>query len=416
MVHQQLNSAESLQDAFHVFNELSQNLTRSYLELEGQVARLTRELAAARSERLKTLTEKERLANRLERLLQALPAGVLVTDGRGVIIGHNPAAERWLGEGLRGRCWYEVLEGASVPGSDNPHERRLVNGITVNLSISSLGEEPGQIVLLTDVSDMRALQELLSQRQRLSALGEMVASLAHQIRTPLSAALLYTSHLGSASLSEALRVRFAAKLAERLQHLERQVNDMLAFARLGRLAMERIRGAELVHRALGVFEPTLAGSNVRLAVSSQADAEEFYGNADALLGILLNLLGNAVEAFDGNGGMISLQLSHPSPGWLRITVSDNGPGIPDEIQERIFEPFFTTRTHGTGLGLAVVDCVVRAHGGRVACQSSAGRGASFQLDFPLATEATPLPGGFSGSNHLTGESGNGTDRRTHRGR
>ena len=412
MLHQQINSAESLQDAFHVFNELSQNLTRSYLELEGQVARLTGELAAARSERLKTLTEKEQLANRLQRLLEALPGGVIVTDGLGVIVEHNPAATRLLGKGLLGRRWRDVLDGMALPGSDNPQQRQLQNGRTVSLSVNSLGEEPGQIVLLTDVSETRALQELVNHKGRLSALGEMVASLAHQVRTPLSAALLYTAHLGDAELSGPRRARFAAKLADRLQYMERQVNDMLAFARMGRLAMEKIAVAGLIQEVLEAFEPTLEGKNIRLSVRVRAEGEAFYGNRDALLGILLNLLGNAVEALNGTGE-ITLELEHPSPGCLRIDVSDDGPGIAEEIREHIFEPFFTTRANGTGLGLAIVDCVVRAHGGRVSCHSSSGRGARFQLDFPMATEHPPLPGGFSGRDH-TLEFNDGTGRRIDR--
>lgn len=400
MVHQPLNSAESLQDAFQLFNELSKNLTRSYLELEAQVARLTGELAAARSERLKTLTEKESLANRLQRLLEALPGAVLVTDGRGAVVEHNPAANELLGQGLIGRHWRDALDELAAPGSDNPHQRQLHSGRTVSISVNSLGEEPGQIVLLTDVSDMRALQDLVSQQKRLSALGEMLASLAHQVRTPLSAALLYTAHLGKAQLSASQRERFATKLADRLQYMERQVNDMLAFARMGRLAMEKIGVAGFFRRVAEAFEPVLEGRDIDLIVRNGVAVDTFYGNPDALHGILLNLLNNAVEAL-GGAGEIRLDVGHPAPGWLRMVVSDDGPGIAEDIRARIFEPFFTTRANGTGLGLAIVECVVRAHGGRVSCRSSEDQGASFQLDFPLA-EPVPLPGGFSGKNHSLG--------------
>jgi two-component system sensor histidine kinase FlrB len=182
--------------------------------------------------------------------------------------------------------------------------------------------------------------------------------------------------------------------------MERQVNDMLAFARMGRLAMEKISVAGFVRRLVEAFDPTLEGRDINLIVRNWVEVDAFYGNPDALHGILLNLLNNAVEALDG-AGEIRLELGHPAPGWLRLVVSDNGPGIAEDIRARIFEPFFTTRTNGTGLGLAIVECVVRAHGGRVSCQSSEGQGASFLLDFPLATPA-PLPGGFCGKNHSLG--------------
>lgn len=405
MFQQPLNSAESLQDAFQVFNELSQSLTRSYLELEAQVSRLTHELAAARGERLKTLTEKENLANRLQRLLEALPGGVLVTDGDGVVVEHNPAAVSLLGTDLTGRCWRKALEEASLADAENPHQRELRNGKTVNLAVRSLGEEAGHIVLLSDVSEMRALQELVNQQKRLSALGEMVASLAHQVRTPLAAALLYTSHLGNDALGKTQRERFAAKLTDRLHYMERQVNDMLAFARMGKLSMEKIAVDGLLEQLLDSFEPSLAGKPCNLHVRNKAKSCEFYGNQDALLGILLNLLNNASEAISGKQeGEIELRLEQPAPGWLRIGVADNGPGIPEDIRGHIFEPFFTTRANGTGLGLAIVECVVRAHGGRVSCHSTAGLGASFQLDFPANLEHVALPSGFSGQHNDLGVS------------
>jgi two-component system sensor histidine kinase FlrB len=391
------SSAASLQDAFQVFNELSQNLSRSYAELEVQAARLTQELAAARSERLQTLMEKERLAKRLQHLLEALPGGVLVTDAAGRVVEHNPAAAALLGEALQGKLWRDALDRASLPAPETPHQRELRDGKTLSLAVRPLGEEPGQIVLLADVSEMRALQELASQQKRLSMLGEMVASLAHQVRTPLAAALLYTSNLGAENLTPAQRIRFAGKLQERLEHLERQVNDMLIFARVGKLERAPLEACKLAKLVYGAFAPTLAGKPMRLSLTLDADIEPsiFHGAADALQGALLNLLNNAVEALNGAAGAIELRVLRPAPGWLRFMVTDDGPGVPQDIQGRIFEAFFTTRPNGTGLGLAIVDCITRAQGGRLSLYSPPGQGASFRLDFPTATESPLLPGGYS---------------------
>lgn len=395
-----LTNEESLRDAFQVFNELSQNLARSYAELESKVVRLTRELAAARRERMKTLAEKERLANRLQRLLEALPGGVLVTDGAGRIAEHNPAAARLLGEPLDGQPWRDVLERATRPCPEDPRQRELPNGGAVSLATTGLGEEAGHIILLADVSETRALQRWAEQRKRLSMLGEMVASLAHQVRTPLAAALLYTSNLASPQLNQAQRERFAAKLKERLQHLERQVNDMLAFARAGKLNLGKIDGRELLDKTRAAFAPTLAGKPVRLEVRAETEDARFHGNPDALQGVLLNLLNNALEAFEGKPGEIALTLTRPTPERLRLTVSDNGPGVPEEIGAQVFEAFFTTRPSGTGLGLAIADCVARAHGGRIELRSSPGAGASFSLDLPCLAAPSLLPGGYSGECQL----------------
>lgn len=393
LVNQIFDNAQRLQDAFQVFNALSENLTQSYLDLEAQVARLSEELAAARSERLKTLAEKELLANRLQLLLKTLPGGVVVIDGRGLIIEHNPVAGLFLGEPLLGRMWRDVLN--ALPIVENPHQRLLPDGKTISLTLSPLGDEPGQIVLLTDVTEMRSLQEWADHQRRLSALGEMVASLAHQVRTPLATALLYASHLAKSDLDVSHRSKFAAKLTERLHHLERQVNDMLTFARMGTLAKERFSISELMTKLVENCEPLMQGKSIRFTVANRSDEDDLHGNGDALLGILINLVSNAVDAVGGEGS-VTVVADRREPRYLDISVSDNGPGIAEDIRARIFEPFFTTRANGTGLGLAIAEYVVKAHLGRIWCESSEGFGTTFRIRLPLSPGGTPLPGNFSG--------------------
>src|SRR3990167_8136157 len=118
-----------------------------------------------------------------------------------------------------------------APREDDGHEISLKDGRRLAMATRSLNGEPGQLILLTDLTETRRLQEQLSRHERLSALGRMVASLAHQIRTPLSAALLYASHLTEQVLPVDQQQRFASRLKERLHELEHQVRDMLVFAR-----------------------------------------------------------------------------------------------------------------------------------------------------------------------------------------
>jgi two-component system sensor histidine kinase FlrB len=389
-----------LQDAFQVFNALSENLTQSYLDLEAQVARLNEELAAARSERLKTLAEKEILANRLQLLLKTLPGGVVVLDGCGLIIEHNPAAGLFLGEPLLGRNWRDVLD--ALPIVENPHQRLLPDGKTISLTLSSLGDEPGRIVLLTDVTEMRSLQEWADHQRRLSALGEMVASLAHQVRTPLATALLYASHLAKSDLDISQRSKFAAKLTERLYHLERQVNDMLTFARMGTFAKEQFSIGELLTKLVENCEPLMQGRSIRFAVIDRSGDDHLHGNGDALLGVLINLVNNAVDAMGGEG-CVTVVANRPESGYLEIRVTDDGPGIAEDIRARIFEPFFTTRANGTGLGLAIAEYVVKAHLGRIWCESSPGCGSTFRIRLPLRPGGMPLPADFSDRATYTGE-------------
>ncbi|MDO9163905.1 MAG: ATP-binding protein [Methylococcaceae bacterium] len=393
---------EQLTDAFRAFNEWSEHLSASYQGLEEQVAKLHSELAFARSERLKTLEEKEKLASRLERILAALPAGVIVLDATGKILDCNALAITFLGEPLLGLSWAKVVERSFTAVFDNPHERQLISGKPVSITYSQLENDAGQIILLSDVSEMRSLQELLNQQKQLSAMGEMVASMAHQVRTPLATAILYSSQLGNPSLDETKRQRFAQKILERLQYLERQVNDMLIFAKDGRLSMENFSLHALLECLNETLKDYVGQGGVDVQIINTAHDDDMLGNENALRGAFMNVLNNAVDAL-GNMerglGLITINVSQPDTRNLKIIIKDNGPGLAKEHCQRIFEPFFTTKTNGTGLGLAVVDSVVKAHRGQVYVASALDAGATFTFILPCVMQ-TPelLPGGFSGKN------------------
>jgi len=358
------------------------------------VALLSEELAAARSERLKTLGEKEQLANRLQQLLEALPGGVVVLDEKETIVESNQVAVEMLGRPLSDQAWINILETRMQPPSDNPHERQLNNGTYVSVSARPLGDSLGRIILLTDVSEMRSLQEMVSHQQRLSAMGEMVASLAHQVRTPLATAILYASQLTSSTeLTEQQNQKFASKLLDRLKHLERQVNDMLVYAKDGRYGKKEFTLERLLDKVFDDMEPYLGNTRLSFEIVNQAKTVTLLGNEDALQGILMNLLTNACQAMNGSGRLI-LDVRVTEQANLTVSVKDDGPGIPDDQLQSIFQPFYTTRSNGTGLGLAVADSVVRAHGGTLWCESTLGKGAEFHIQLPLPTHTEMIPSGL----------------------
>ncbi|RPR26313.1 hypothetical protein IPC1067_05940 [Pseudomonas aeruginosa] len=224
-------SRAGLEQAFALFNQMSSQLSESYSLLEERVTELKGQLALVSAQRMEELAEKERLANRLQSLLDLLPGGVIVIDAHGVVREANPAALGLLGEPLVGMLWREVIARCFAPREDDGHEISLRDGRRLSIATRSLNGEPGQLILLNDLTDTRRLQEQLARHERLSALGRMVASLAHQIRTPLSAALLYAGHLSEQALPTDQQQRFAGRLKERLHELEHQVRDMLVFAR-----------------------------------------------------------------------------------------------------------------------------------------------------------------------------------------
>lgn len=385
---------QQLESAFQLFTRMSSQLEASYRVLEDRAAQLSEELAAARGERLQQLAEKERLANRLQRLLELLPGGVVVLDGFGHITDCNPAALELLGEPLNGLSWRQVVQRAFKPSSGEDGEVCLHNGREVSVSTRSLDPEPGQIVLLMDVSAQHALQAMLNRNRRLSAMGEMAAALAHQIRTPLASALLYVSHLGRDELAGADRQRVADKVVERLRHLEHMVGDMLQFARGGTFDMEDVPVDELVSELQQTLDPQLQACEGSLTISNRAPGAQLRGNRAALQSALLNLATNAMQAC-GRGVRLHWELALQPDHCVSLILSDNGPGIPEEIREQLFTPFFTTRPDGTGLGLAVVRAIVLAHRGEVLLKSSSPEGSAFEVRIPMGGHEHALPGGWN---------------------
>lgn len=234
----------------------------------------------------------------------------------------------------------------------------------------------------------RKVDAALSRHQRLAALGEMAATLAHQIRTPLSAALLYTSNAANPAIPQPRRDELLSRAIGCLNSLEQLVGDMLGFA----------RGAVSSKLPVDLADLAAATENAAVALLRPGQKLEVHpapadavvcGNREALLGTLLNLVTNGLQAA-GPSAVVSVSFS-VSGNTAELRVSDNGPGVPPGLHNRIFEPFFTSRSDGTGLGLAVVKSVARAHGGDVHVENISPQGASFILRLPLSTTLSQLP-------------------------
>jgi len=383
--------AQELQDAFGAFNQLSAQLTESYKQLEVRVAGLTTALETEQDERIKELTEKERVASRLASLLHALPGGVVVIDSEGKVQEHNPAAELLLGQPLLGLPWGSIIQRAFLPRSDDGHDISLVDGRKVNISTCPLGSEPGQILLITDVTEIRYLQDRIGQQQRLAAMGKMAASLAHQIRTPLSSALLYVAKLKRQILSDVERFDLTEKMTSRLRHLEQLIEDMLMYSREGTVGEEFFSSKTLLDELHQGLEAQLEITHTRFVQKDINTDLMIYGNRQMLLSALSNLAMNAIQAMKesshSDGEYASIEVSiDKDESHIFISLKDNGPGIPAKLEQQIFDPFYTTRTQGTGLGLSVVKAVAKAHGGDVVYESVKNKGCTFKVVLPLENQ------------------------------
>jgi two-component system sensor histidine kinase FlrB len=335
-------------------------------------------------------------------LIDAMPTGVIILNGDGIVIKANAIAIDLLDEPILNERWSDVIQRSFKPRADDWHEVSLKDGRRVKLAIQALANQPGQLITITDLTETRLLQDKISQMQRLSSLGRMVSSLAHQIRTPLSAAMLYAANLNNHQLASTERDKFQQKLMARLADLEAQVNDMLLFAKSGReQIVDTISMRDIVRQTIESMDAKIKQhqASIQLFDLNPEQSDLLLGNKNAIQGALQNLIDNAIQAVVSQPEQpkpeIEITLAaHPEA--LFLTVQDNGPGIKDALRETIFEPFVTSRTNGTGLGLAVVKAVAQSHKGDVALLPS-NVGACFCMKFP----ALPVSEQFNSNNLST---------------
>lgn len=324
----------------------------------------------------------------LQEVFAALPSAVVVLDEQGRIVRANERAAQLLDcPELEGKRWLEVMAQAFRPQNDDGNEISTRTGRRLQVTTTPL--RTGQLIHMTDLTQTRLLQDKLAHMERLSSLGRMAASLAHQIRTPLSAAILYAANLGNANLMPTARKRFQEKLMSRLEALEAQVSDILLFARSNDMTVGELDAQTLIAATENNVTAVISKHHVLLESEAPHGAIAILGNSSALVGALSNLVANAVEA---GATHIILRLTADED-QVSLAVANNGPIIPEELKTKIFEPFFTSKSAGTGLGLAVVTAVTKVHQGTLTLSSWNEQFATvFTITIPRAPAAlAPAP-------------------------
>ena len=377
-----------LQASFELFNRMSDDLASSYQALESQVSALTHELDRVNQQRDLEIKSREQVSSKLSNLLDLLPGGVIVLDRWGIVSQANPAAEEMLEKKLLGCKWIQVIDECFSPKEDDWHEISLKNGRRLSLATRSLEAETGQIILLTDQTETRRLQQQVSRNERLSALGQMVSALAHQIRTPLSAALLYAGHLSERELSAEQTKRFSEKIVARLNNLEQQVRDMLIFAKGDVKLNDSVLVSDLLVDVKQAVDVLLEGNQVSLEIDDLHGTAQIICNRQTMVGAISNLINNAVQASE-QGASITL-FTRTEGRNVEIGVVDNGCGISNDIMQRLktSEAFVTTKAQGTGLGLAVVRAVAKAHQGDFNIESTVEQGTKACIYLPCMVSSS----------------------------
>src|SRR5438874_11553594 len=350
--------------------------------------------------------ERER-AEQTERLSEEvtrnMPAGLVVVNAMGIISSSNPAAEQALGiRGLGFRRYSEALGASSgmsrliaeclangtifrreqvehmPPEGDTRHL-----GVTISPIRRGEGKISGAICLLTDLTELAALQQRMQLKENLAALGELSAGIAHEFKNALATISGYAQMIRSEA-SEAEALDYAERILEQTRNITHVVTEFLKYARPLEIPDEKVALQTVVERVVAEVRETMPQVKIRW----EGTFGDAGGDEGLLRQALLNLTRNAAEAcaLAAEGGRVGIcgEIVHgEEAGFQRISVTDNGPGIPADVSSKLFRPFFTTKAKGTGLGLAVVQKIIVQHGGQVEVRNRTEGGAEFIITLPL---------------------------------
>lgn len=399
---------DQLAEAFETFNLVSSQLEASYSSLESRMSELRTQLADAREQRRIVSVDKAMLERRLSSILEALPGGVVVIDHSGRVTDANRRARNWM-PGLEPGVEWSQLSAQLFENEFSEHGDLVSRNGQQFVVTQERTDGTDKIILLTDVTDQRQVDEVVSRNRRLAGLGEMLATLAHQLRTPITAALLYASSAREKNLSAERRDTLLEQAGQCMRDLEKLVADMLVFARGNTARDEQVVDvADLLADVERTCSPHCSASQ-----SLQFEFPDYemcvQGNPRVLASALENIVMNALQCAGTNahvtvsasmesdddtqaraGNVVDVRqrfadraVNADSALRVRIAVADDGPGIRPGEEERIFEPFYSSRRGGTGLGLAAARSIVRAHRGDVVLHNDPSNGARFVVSLPL---------------------------------
>ena len=225
----------------------------------------------------------------------------------------------------------------------------------------------------------------LERRERLAALGEMAAGVAHEIRNPLGGIDLYTSLLERDLADRPEQLSIVRKVRVGVRNMENIVGDILTFAGPSEPNRQTVSLRTVLEGVLAQTAPTARARNIEIETDRRLEEVRLICDTGQIERALLNLILNALEAV-GEGGRVWVRKGRvgPEEGLCRILIEDDGPGVDPQLVQRVFDPFFTTKDNGTGLGLAIVHRMAESHGGHVKTGARRGGGASFELCLPGA--------------------------------
>ena len=345
----------------------------------------------------------------LSRIIEGSAEAIVTLDLEGRVTSWNRAAESIYGwsreemigqtvdrlapskEGLRElrRLQHLVHSGATVRDYESRRVRKDGKVIHVRVGRSPLYDASGALIgstgTIQDVTAVKEIQAQLVTRERLAAVGELAAMVAHEVRNPLAGIRGGCEILLEGYAAGDSRHEIGEEILRQVDRLTSMVQELLAFARPRTPEPVLTNVSELIDRVLGLLQGDPRMSDVLVVRDEQAGEALVHLDPQGMEQVLINLVVNAAQAMNGRGTIrIATRLDDD---WLEMAVADTGPGIPTHLQESIFNPFFTTKTQGTGLGLSIVASIVASHHGTVTAGTAAGGGAELTVRLPRRVSA-----------------------------
>jgi PAS domain S-box-containing protein len=350
----------------------------------------------------------------LDTVVSNAPIGIVLVDGQCMVLDANPAAVALFGAPgvniLTGNPFYGLFEQESQVLREllftvlkEEKEARSIQSQTTafgavmncELKVVPLRQEEGGcidslLILMTDLTSQIELEQNLVQSEKLSAIGEIVAGVAHELNNPLTGILGYAQLVLSAKVEPSLhaRIEHIASEAERCRKI---VQNLLSFARHYDSEKTVHNANDILSEVLQLREYQIRIDGIDLEINLAPDLPNLCVDSHELQRVFLNIVNNAQQALATvqNRRKKLVISTFAKDKWVHVRFEDNGPGIPESIQTKVFDPFFTTKGvgEGTGLGLSVSYGVVKEHGGRIDLESKEGKGAAFTIVLPVPESA-----------------------------
>lgn len=401
-----------LQRAFTEFQVRAEQLSHAYASMQEDFKKVNIELESKNLELAESLAVQEETRTYLDSILESMENGVIGIDMNAVVTHFNRAAALISGydeSDVLGRKITDIFR--SSAGDDMPLLHVIRTGLEMRRDEKVLwhkdghpvpvsfqtallrdrdGRNLGAVEIFSDVSRLKALEEEMQQTRTMAVLGEMSATVAHEIRNPLGAMGMWAGLLERDLSTDDPRRMILGKITEGLSRLNKIVSNLLVYTRPVRAEFRKVILSSILDEVVSFVEIEIERLDYKITIEKTYSNESAVVLADPekLNQVILNLCLNAMQAMQ-QGGILSVSVSMDrknDAGYACFTIGDTGCGIEKENMCKIFDPFFTTKENGTGLGLAIVKKVVDSHSGYIDIKSQMGEGTLIKVFLPLLKE------------------------------